>query len=135
MEDQSLMFLNVFVGVGYTVGCYLVGFIVVRDNTDCSISRRNLAQACAVISGAFTLLFIMAKDYQAYALYACAFGITSGGYHYAVKMYTYELVREKIMERAWGFVSAAQFIPVLFGAPLASKRAFISILIIFLDIQ
>jgi MFS family permease len=63
----------------------------------------------------------MARDFHAFALYAWLYGISSGGYYYTVKMYTYGIVKERIMERGWGFVNAAQFLSFLLGPPLASK--------------
>ncbi|KAH3738486.1 monocarboxylate transporter 13-like [Dreissena polymorpha] len=119
IADESLMMLNVFLGVGYFVGCYIFGYIVIRNNSECSISRRHLAQSCVLASGACTLLFVMARDLNAFSLYAWIYGISSGGYYYTVKMYTYGVLKERIMERGWGFVNAAQTLSFLLGPPLA----------------
>lgn len=119
IEDDSLVLLNVFLGLGYLLGCFIFGYIVIRNSSECSISRRHLTQYCVLASGASTLLFIMARDFHAFALYAWLYGISSGGYYYTVKMYTYGIVKERIMERGWGFVNAAQFLSFLLGPPLA----------------
>lgn len=103
------------------VGCLIFGYIVIRNSNECSISRRHLTQSCVLASGASTLLFIMARDFHAFALYAWLYGISSGGYYYTVKMYTYGIVKERIMERGWGFINAAQFLSFLLGPPLASE--------------
>ena len=119
ITGESLLLLNVFLGAGYLLGCLVFGYIIIRDSSECAVSRRHLAQSCAFMCGAFTLLLIMAKDFHSFALYSWAYGIASGGYYYTIKMYTYELVKEKVMERGWGFVNAAQFISYLLGPPLA----------------
>ena len=119
ITGENLLLLNVFLGAGYLLGCLVFGYIIIRDSSECAVSRRHLAQSCAFMCGAFTLLLIMAKDFHSFALYSWAYGIASGGYYYTIKMYTYELVKEKVMERGWGFVNAAQFISYLLGPPLA----------------
>lgn len=119
IEQNSLILLNVFLGLGYVLGCFMFGYIVIRNSSDCSISRRHLVQSCVLASGASTLLMIMARDFHSFSLYAWLYGISTGGYSYTIKMYTYGLVKERIMERVWGFVNAAQFLSLLLGPPLA----------------
>ncbi|WAR07131.1 MOT12-like protein [Mya arenaria] len=119
IPEDSLMHLNVYLGAGYVVGCYVFGYLVIRNSAECSISRRHLAQSCVLASGLCTLLFVMARDMHAFSLYAWLYGITSGGYYYTVKMYTYGILKERIMERGWGFVNAAQILSFLLGPPLA----------------
>jgi len=128
LDTESLVLLNVFMGLGYALGCYMFGYIVIRNSNECSISRRHLAQSCALASGASTLLLVMADDFHAFALYAWLYGISTGGYYYTVKMYTYGLLKERIMERGWGFVNAAQILSFLLGSPLASKHALYRVL-------
>lgn len=119
VTGEHLLLLNVFLGAAYLLGCLVFGYIIIRDSSECAVSRRHLAQTCALMCGAFTLLLIMAKDFHSFALYSWAYGFASGGYYYTIKMYTYELVREKVMERGWGFVNSAQFVSYLLGPPLA----------------
>ena len=121
VTGEHLLLLNVFLGAAYLLGCLVFGYIIIRDSSECAVSRRHLAQTCALMCGAFTLLLIMAKDFHSFALYSWAYGFASGGYYYTIKMYTYELVREKVMERGWGFVNSAQFVSYLLGPPLAGK--------------
>lgn len=119
IDKDSLVLLNVFLGLGYVLGCFIFGYVVIRNSSECSISRRHLAQSCALASGASTLLMIMARDFHAFSLYAWLYGISTGGYNYTLKMYTYGVVKDRVMERGWGFVNAAQFLTYLLGPPLA----------------
>jgi hypothetical protein len=49
----------------------------------------------------------------------CFIGIFIGGYHYSLKMFTFEKVRARNFARAWGFVQFSQAIPIALGVPLA----------------
>lgn len=40
----------------------------------------------------------------------CVTGIFLGGYHYSLKMFTFEKVRARNFARAWGFVQFSQVI-------------------------
>ncbi|XP_046363830.1 monocarboxylate transporter 13-like [Haliotis cracherodii] len=120
VPDKQLLLLNVYLGIGYAVGCCALGYILIRNSIECSISRRHLCQTAAIFCGVFSLLLIMAEDHNAHALFAWAYGICCGAYYYSFKMYAYELVKAKLMERAWSFLSAVQCFPFLFGAPVAS---------------
>lgn len=48
-------------------------------------------------------------------------GIFCGGYHYSLKMYTYERVRARNFARTWGFVQCSQAIPIVIGVPFSGK--------------
>lgn len=49
------------------------------------------------------------------------YGIFCGGYHYSLKMYTYERVRARNFARTWGFVQCSQALPIAFGVPITGK--------------
>lgn len=51
------------------------------------------------------------------SLSLCLAGIFVGGYHYSLKMYTYERVRARNFARAWSFVQCSQSLPILIGVP------------------
>lgn len=119
--EVDLLLLVVYLGLGFIIGVLAQGYIIIKDSKSCSICRRCLCQANCLACGALTLLLLLEKDYDSLALYAWGFGIFCGGYYYTLKMYTYELVKFKIMERAWGFVSAAQCLPILIGSPISCK--------------
>lgn len=48
-------------------------------------------------------------------------GIFCGGYHYSLKMYTYERVRSRNFARTWGFVQCSQAVPIAIGVPLSGN--------------
>lgn len=48
-------------------------------------------------------------------------GIFCGGYHYSLKMYTYERVRARNFARTWGFVQCSQAIPIVIGVPFSGE--------------
>lgn len=52
-------------------------------------------------------------------------GIFCGGYHYSLKMYTYERVRARNFARTWGFVQFSQAIPIVIGVPFSGKLIYL----------
>ena len=48
------------------------------------------------------------------------YGLSYGGYVYALKMYIFEKVRARNFARAWGFAQFAMALPTTFGVPFAS---------------
>lgn len=59
------------------------------------------------------------RNLHGYILFVWIYGIFCGGYHYSLKMYTYERVRARNFARTWGFVQCAQSLPIAVGIPLA----------------
>lgn len=59
---------------------------------------------------------------QGYILFVWIYGIFCGGYHYSLKMYTYERVRARNFARTWGFVQCSQAIPIAIGVPISGKN-------------
>lgn len=58
-------------------------------------------------------------NYHGYVLFVWIYGIFCGGYHYSLKMYTYERVRARNFARTWGFVQCSQAIPIALGVPIS----------------
>lgn len=70
-------------------------------------------------------------NYHGYVLFVWIYGIFCGGYHYSLKMYTYEKVRARNFARTWGFVQCSQAIPIALGVPISgeSLKAFLLIFV------
>lgn len=116
---SRLYLLSVYLGLGFVLGCLGQGYIIIRNSNDCHISRRHLCQASAILCGLLTLVHILANDESSHALYAWAYGFSCGSYYYSLKMYVFELVKAKLMERSWSYICAVNGLFVLFGAPTA----------------
>ncbi|KAK6986506.1 monocarboxylate transporter 2 [Biomphalaria glabrata] len=119
-QTEHYFLLSVYMGIGFVIGCVGLSYITIRNSTECYIARRHLCQTSALLCGLFTLLLILATNESSHILYAWAYGICCGSYYYSLKTYVYELVKIKLMERAWSFLSAANSFPMLFGAPVAA---------------
>lgn len=91
-------------------------------SVDCRIARQYLCQTSAVMCGICTLGFTAIqgqKNIHGYILFVWIYGIFCGGYHYSLKMYTYERVRARNFARTWGFVQCSQSVPIAIGIPIA----------------
>ncbi|XP_050427858.1 monocarboxylate transporter 10 isoform X2 [Adelges cooleyi] len=117
--DSALM-LQVHMGLAWTVGCMAFGLIVVRNSVECRIARQYLCQASVFMCGVSILaLTTVQGDRQGYVMFAWVYGMFCGGYHYSLKMYTYERVRARNFARTWGFVQCSQAIPIALGVPIS----------------
>ena len=117
----SVSLLMVFQGVAFACGSLIFGLVVIRSSLRCMIARQYLCQLAALGCGLSTLLVTLATSFDAYALYIWTYGMCFGGYSYALKVYTYELVSVKLSERAWGFVVLAKSLPVTVGPVISCK--------------
>ncbi|XP_076048483.1 monocarboxylate transporter 10-like isoform X2 [Oratosquilla oratoria] len=118
LEDGSLLLLQTYLGLGWTLGCCAFGFMILQKNTECRIGRQYLCQASVFMCGISILAFTAVKGYHGYVMFAWIYGIFCGGYHYSLKMYTYEKVRARNFARTWGFVQCSQAIPIAIGVPI-----------------
>lgn len=109
-------------GLAWTVGCVAFGLIVVRNSVECRIARQYLCQASVFMCGVSILALTTVRgDRQGYVMFAWVYGMFCGGYHYSLKMYTYERVRARNFARTWGFVQCSQAIPIALGVPISGK--------------
>ncbi|XP_066984132.1 monocarboxylate transporter 10-like isoform X2 [Macrobrachium rosenbergii] len=118
LEDSSVLLLQTYLGVGWVIGCCAFGFVVVQKNTECRVGRQYLCQASMFLCGVATLAFTAVEGYHGYVMFAWLYGIFCGGFHYSLKMYTYEKVRARNFARTWGFVQCSQAIPTAIGVPI-----------------
>lgn len=120
---ESALTLQVHMGLAWTVGCVAFGLIVVRNSVECRIARQYLCQASVFMCGVSILALTTVRgDRQGYVMFAWVYGMFCGGYHYSLKMYTYERVRARNFARTWGFVQCSQAIPIALGVPISGKK-------------
>lgn len=123
-EEEGLgdfaMLLQIYLGLAWTVGCIIFSTLVLYNSSECRIARQYLCQTAMFMCGLSILAFtVVSGNYRAYVIFAWAYGIFYGGYHYSLKMYTYERVRARNFARTWGFVQFSQAIPIVTGILLS----------------
>ena len=116
--SRNIVYLYGYLGLAWIVGCCLFGVLVVRQDSDCSISRQYLCQFSLIMCGLVLLALTHVKDYAGYVLFASVYGMFLGGYFYSLKVYVFEKVRSKSFPWAWGFIQLFQSIPLSIGVPL-----------------
>ncbi|XP_044590451.1 monocarboxylate transporter 10 isoform X2 [Cotesia glomerata] len=117
---DTVILLQAYLGLGWTVGCVTFGLLVIRQNVECRIARQYLVQTAVFICGICILaLTTVQGNYYGYVMFTWIYGIFCGGYHYSLKMYTYERVRARNFVRTWGFVQCSQAIPIAIGVPIS----------------
>ncbi|XP_071051671.1 monocarboxylate transporter 12-like isoform X1 [Onthophagus taurus] len=117
---DSTVFLQMYLGIAWTVGCVVFSTLVLHNSTECRIARQYLCQTAVFMCGLSILAFtVVSGNYHAYVMFAWIYGIFCGGYHYSLKMYTYERVRARNFARTWGFVQCSQAIPIVIGVPFS----------------
>ncbi|KDR14200.1 hypothetical protein L798_12001, partial [Zootermopsis nevadensis] len=124
VEQEGLgdvaVLLQTYLGLAWTLGCAAFGLVVVQNSVECRIARQYLCQAAVFMCGLSILaLTAVHGNYHGYVMFAWIYGIFCGGYHYSLKMYTYERVRARNFARTWGFVQCSQAIPIAIGVPIS----------------
>ncbi|XP_043678676.1 monocarboxylate transporter 2-like isoform X3 [Vespula pensylvanica] len=117
---DTVVLLQAYLGLAWTLGCVAFGLLVVHRNVECRIARQYLTQAAVFVCGLCILaLTAVQGNYHGYVMFTWIYGIFCGGYHYSLKMYTYERVRARNFARTWGFVQCSQAIPIAIGVPIS----------------
>ncbi|XP_045490617.1 monocarboxylate transporter 10 [Pieris rapae] len=112
--------LQAYLGLAWAVGCAAFGLLVRQKSAECRIARQYLTQAAVFVCGLATMaLTAVEGSHSGYVMFAWVYGIFCGGYHYSLKMYTYERVRSRNFARTWGFVQCSQAVPIAIGVPLS----------------
>uniref|UniRef100_T1JDP4 Major facilitator superfamily (MFS) profile domain-containing protein n=1 Tax=Strigamia maritima TaxID=126957 RepID=T1JDP4_STRMM len=91
LSTESVLVIQVFLGIAFALGCGTFGFIIIRNSSECRIARQYLCQASTFMVAAATVAFTAVH-----------------GYH----------VRAHNFALAWSFIQWAQSIPMAFGAPI-----------------
>lgn len=117
---EKVLMLQFHLGLAWILGCVSFGMLVVRNSVECRIARQYLCQTSAFMCGVCTIAFTAVHgNYHGYTMFVWIYGIFCGGYHYSLKMYTYERVRARNFARTWGFVQFSQSLPIAVGIPIA----------------
>uniref|UniRef100_A0A1B0DRA6 Major facilitator superfamily (MFS) profile domain-containing protein n=1 Tax=Phlebotomus papatasi TaxID=29031 RepID=A0A1B0DRA6_PHLPP len=106
---DRIVVLQAYLGLAFMLGCGAFGMLVVRNSVECRIARQYLCQTSVFMCGISILAFTAVHgNYHGYVMFVWIYGIFCGGYHYSLKMYTYERVRARNFARTWGFVQFSQ---------------------------
>ncbi|CAB3254769.1 unnamed protein product [Arctia plantaginis] len=117
---DTVELLQAYLGLAWAVGCAAFGLLVRQKSTECRIARQYLTQAAVFVCAICTMaLTAVEGSYRGYVMFTWVYGIFCGGYHYSLKMYTYERVRSRNFARTWGFVQCSQAVPIAIGVPLS----------------
>lgn len=117
---DSTVLLQIYLGLAWALGCVIFSVLLLHNSTECRIGRQYLCQTAVFMCGLSILAFtVVSGNYHAYVMFAWIYGIFCGGYHYTLKMYTYERVRARNFARTWGFVQCSQAIPIVIGVPFS----------------
>ncbi|XP_050312458.1 monocarboxylate transporter 12-like [Anthonomus grandis grandis] len=118
--DDWVIYVQIYLGLAWSLGCTIFSALVLHKTSECRIARQYLCQSAVFMCGLSVLAFTVVNDnYHAYVMFAWIYGFFYGGYHYSLKMYTYERVRARHFSRTWGFVQFSQAIPIAVGIPLS----------------
>ncbi len=121
IKRGALLWLQVYMGLAWALGCILFGGVASIGSYECRISKQYLCQAALLLCGVAIVAFAAIEGYNGYVAFVWLYGIFIGGYHYALKMYIYEKVRARNFARAWGFAQASMAIPALVSIPMQGK--------------
>eukprot|EP00095_Tigriopus_kingsejongensis_P005305 snap_masked-scaffold337_size202799-processed-gene-0.14 protein:Tk05305 transcript:snap_masked-scaffold337_size202799-processed-gene-0.14-mRNA-1 annotation:"low quality protein: monocarboxylate transporter 8-like" len=118
IHGSSLLYLQAYLGLAWTCGCFVFGCLVVSKSKECSISKQYLCQTSLFLCGISILAFTAVDGYNGYVVFVWIYGIFLGGFNYSMKVYIYEKVRARNFARAWGFAQCSMGLPQLFGVPI-----------------
>lgn len=72
---DSIIFLQIYLGLAWTVGCLAFSMLVLHNTTECRIARQYLCQAAVFMCGISILAFTLVNgNYQAYVMFAWIYG-------------------------------------------------------------
>ncbi|KAE8748525.1 hypothetical protein FOCC_FOCC004701 [Frankliniella occidentalis] len=118
VPEAGVRLLQIILGLGAALGCYVAGAVTARRSDQCLVSRQNLVQT-SMLGAALSLLALgWVSGYHGYVLVTWLYGTSLGGTLYSLKMFTMERVRARYFSRTWAFVQGAQAVPVLLGVAI-----------------
>ncbi len=119
MRGTSLLLLQTYLGLAWTLGCFIFGALVAGESKECRMSKQYLCQASLLLTGVAVMAFTGVEGQNGYTIFAWTYGLFYGGYSYSLKLYIYEKVRARNFARAWGFAQFSMAIPNAIGVPIA----------------
>ncbi|XP_023345981.1 monocarboxylate transporter 10 [Eurytemora carolleeae] len=111
--------LNSYLGVGIILGVSTFGLIIISRSAQCVIPTIYLLKTAVFGLGGSLVTLTVVQGYYGYLLFVVLYGFFLGGYHYVLKVYTYECIRAKHFPRAWSFVQGSKSFPMLVGIPIS----------------
>jgi hypothetical protein len=72
---DSTVFLQMYLGLAWTVGCVVFSTLVLHNSTECRIARQYLCQTAVFMCGLSILAFtVVSGNYHAYVMFAWIYG-------------------------------------------------------------
>ncbi|CAG0879409.1 unnamed protein product [Darwinula stevensoni] len=75
--------------------------------------------ASLLVCGLSQLSLVSIEGYHGHVLFVWIYGVFCGGYHYSLKMYTFERVRARNFPRAWAILHSSHAIPIAIAIPVS----------------
>ena len=113
--------VQVFLGLAWALGSIISGALDHFHTKDCLMGKVYLCQSSLLICGITTCLLPLAEGSAGFLLFACVYGLSLGGYQYAIKMYLLERVKSRDFAQVWSLLQGAQSLPLTLGVPLISE--------------
>ncbi|XP_023236554.1 monocarboxylate transporter 12-like, partial [Centruroides sculpturatus] len=115
LDTRNKYILQILLGISSIFGSSSFGLIIVRNSTQCMISRQYLCQLASLMISLAFLAFTVLEDFNGYVLFSCFYGFFYGGYYYSIKMCVLEKVRARNFVRVWGLIQLCQALPIFIG--------------------
>ncbi|KAI1286975.1 Monocarboxylate transporter 14 [Halotydeus destructor] len=114
-QYPSLVSLQVFLGLAIVTGTLAAGLVVVKNSSQCMISRQYLCQASSFVVALSLVAFTALRDYNGLLVCVWIYGFFYGVFLYSLKMFLYEKVRAHNFNRAWGLLNCSQSLTIIIG--------------------
>jgi len=118
LEGPDFAEVQTHIGGAWILGVLIFGILTLTSSRECHIGRQYLCQVALLSAAVSVLVFASLAKEAGFFIFVWFFGASAGGYHYSIKMFVFEKVRARNFARAWGFLQAAQALPVFIGVPI-----------------
>lgn len=120
---QPTLTMNLYFGSSFTIGVFVVGFIMNYSKTTVYVNKQYLCQTIMIINSLLLLASIYLSDnHYSLILFVIVYGTLIGSFYYVHKMFVFEVIRAK----NWTWIQFAQSIPFLLGIPITGFFLLIS---------